>query len=148
MPFIQAMALTVALRVMVLVLAGAGKFMVTNGISRTMVPSTSAGVGHSTSSFGNTVVESWWGVKPFLLVEVQNALPEDEVFIHMQDEGGRDVKMDGDGGWSGSRSGIRCYRRDFDQPESIQSLNLEIVLSRPMKFEFLINPADVQPAKP
>ena len=134
--------------VTVLVLAGAGKFMVTNGVARSMMPSTSAGVGHSSSSFGNTVVETWWSAKPFLLVEVKNALPEDEVFIRMLDNQGRVVKLEDDGSWSGSRPGLRCYRRDFDRPEGARSLNLEIVVSRPLGFEFMVNPADVQPAKP
>jgi hypothetical protein len=134
--------------VSVLVLAGAGEFMITNGVSRAMMPFTKRGSGHSTMSFGNTAVESWQGEKPFLLIEVQKALPEDEVFIRMFDEQGRAVKLERDGGWSGDRSGVRVYRRDFDGLENVQSVNLEVVLSRPLGFEFIVNPADVQPAKP
>lgn len=138
----------VGVRVTALVLAGAGTFMVTNGISRAMLPPTTKGSGHSTSSFDHTAVESWQGEKPFLLVEVQNAQPDDEVFIRLLDEQNRVVKLEREGGWSGSRSNVRFYRRDFDRLEDGQSLTLEIVVSQPLGFEFMVDPADVQATKP
>lgn len=131
-------------RVTVLVLAGSGTFMVTNGVSRAMLPPTNKGSDYSVSSFGNTVVEAWRGDQPFLLVEVKNAQPDDEVFIGLLDEESRAVKLEPDGGWSGGRSGVRYYRRDFERPANVQSVKLEIVVSRPLEFEFLVNPADVQ----
>ncbi|MCW5551759.1 MAG: hypothetical protein KIS67_06260 [Verrucomicrobiae bacterium] len=135
-------------RVTAQVLTGAGTFIVTNGVSRAMVPPATQGSGYSTSSFGNTIVESWHGEMPFLLVEVRNAQPGDELFIGMFDEQGRLVELERDGGWSGGRSGVQYYRRDFKRPVKVQSVNLKIVVSRPLGFEFLVNPADVQPAKP
>ncbi len=135
-------------RVTALVLAGSGTFMVTNGVSRAMLPPTNKGSDYSVSSFGNTVVEAWRGDQPFLLLEVRNAQPEDEIFIGMFDEQGRSVKLERDGGWSGGRSGVQYYRRDFERPENVQSLNLKIVVSRPLGFEYLVKPADLQPAQP
>lgn len=135
-------------RVTALVLAGSGTFMVTNGVSRAMLPPTNRGSDYSVSSFGNMVVEAWRGDQPFLLLEVRNAQPEDEIFIGVLDEQGRSVKLERDGGWSGGRSGVQYYRRDFERPENMQSLNLTIVVSRPLEFEFLVKPADLQPAQP
>lgn len=134
--------------VSVLVLSGAGELLITNGVSRAIQPSARPGSEHSTMAFGNTVVESWQGDKPFLLVEVQRTLPDDEVFIGMFDEKGHLMKQEQEGGWSSNRSGTRVYRRNFDQMEALRSVNLEIVLSRPVGLEFFISPAEVQPAHP
>ena len=131
-----------------LVLAGAGQFMVTNGLSRAMLPTAPLRSNHSTSSFGNTVVESWQGQKPFLLVQVRNPRQDDQVFIRLLDDHGRAMKLEREGDWSGNRSGVRFYRRDFDRPADVRSVKLEIAVSRPLGFEFMVNPADVQPAKP
>lgn len=135
-------------RVTALVLAGSGTFMVTNGVSRAMLPPMNKGSDYSVSSFGNTVVDAWQGDQPFLLVEVKNAQPDDEVFIGLLDEQSHAVQLERDGGWSGGRSGVRYYRRDFERPANVQSVKLEIVVSRPLEFEFLVNPADVQRPKP
>jgi len=128
-----------------LLLAGAGRLHITNGVRRGM--STNAVTQRSSSSEGTNRIETWGSASPFLLVEVQNVQPEDEIRLRLIDDQGREIKLTDPSGSSGFGFGGHIYKRSFIPPDDAKSLTLEAVVNRPLVFEFMVNPADVQPAK-
>ena len=126
-----------------LVIAGAGQFCLTNGVQRGMSPVISNG--YSTSSQGTTRIESWGSVLPFLLIEAQNVQPDDEIRVRLLDERGREIKLGDSSGYDGMAKAGRLYKRSFTPPDDAKFLTLEVLVNRPLRFEFMVNPADVQP---
>ena len=127
-----------------LVLAGPGQFCITNGFHRGMAPGLSNS--RSTSSQGTNTVESWGSPLPFLLVEAKNVQPDDEILLRLMDDQGREIKLGDTGGYDNLPNGGRLYKRTFTALDDAKSLTLEVLVNRPLIFEFMINPADVQPA--
>ena len=125
-----------------LVLAGPGQFCITNGFHRGMAPGLSNS--RSTSSQGTNTVESWGSPLPFLLVEAKNLQPDDEILLRLMDDQSREIKLGG--GYDILPNGGRLYKRTFTARDDAKSLMLEVLVNRPLIFEFMINPADVQPA--
>ncbi len=128
-----------------LVLAGPGRIHITNGVERGM--SSDISTGASTSSYGTTRIESWGGHLHFLLVEAQDVQKSDEILVRLLDENGREIKLDASGSYSGLDKGGRMYKRSFTPPDGVKSLTLEVIVNRPLIFEFMVNPAEVQPAQ-
>ena len=128
----------------VIALVGPGRFYLTNGVDRGVSSDTSTG--SSTSTSGTNRTESWGGPQHFLLLEARNVQPNDEILMRFVDEGGREIKLGDSSGYSGGENGARTYKRNFTPPASVTSLNLEVIVNRPLVFEFMVNPADVQPA--
>lgn len=126
-----------------LVLAGPGQFCITNGVHRGMAPGLSNS--RSTSSQGTNTVESWGSPLPFMLVEAKNMQPDDEILLRLLDDKGREIKLGDTSGYDGTANGGRLYKRTFTPSDDAKSLTLEILVNRPLIFEFLINPADIQP---
>ncbi len=130
-----------------LVLAGAGEFYVTNGMYRGM--SSRVASSRSTWSQGTNRVESWASPQPFLLMEAKNVQPDDEIVGTLHDDQGREIKMSDSDGYDVLPNGGRLYKRSFAPPsDDTKSLTLELRVNRPLVFEFMVNPADVQPANP
>jgi hypothetical protein len=128
--------------VKVLVLAGAGQLTITNGVQHFMLPpSPGSGSGHSTYSTGTSTVESWSSNDPFLLVEANNCQANDEVEFHLHDDQGREIKVNTNGYQGG---GVRKYNPTYNPPGDAKFVTLTIVVNRPLPFEFMVNPADVQ----
>ena len=48
----------------------------------------------------------------------------------------------------GSSNGKWTYTTRFEIPSDAKTLSLEVIVSRPLVFEFMVNPKDVQAAKP
>lgn len=126
------------------VISSPGRFYVTNGVSRALDPSDNDGSGSSSSWNANTRVESWGYKKPFLLLQVSGQEPGDEIRIKVFDEQGRKLNTDADA----TEIGTTFYRTRFDIPSDVKTLALEVIVSRPLVFDFMVNPKDVQPAKP
>ncbi len=137
----------------VLVLAGAGELEISNGVSRHMLPGGPASNRHSietsggVNSPGGWTNETWGGSASFFLVQVQNARPDDEIEFHLRDDHGRDVKTTANG-YQTTSNGMRMYQPEFTPPGDVRLMNLEIVVNRPLFFEFFVNPADVRASKP
>jgi hypothetical protein len=126
-----------------LVLAGPGRIHITNGVERGMSSDTSTGP--SSSSQGTTRIESWGGPLHFLLVEARDVQRHDEILVRLLDENGREIKLADSAGYHGLDKGGRMYKRSFTPPDGAKSLTLEVIVNRPLIFEFMVNPADVQP---
>ncbi len=130
------------------VLAGTGQFGISNGITRFMLPHSLPGSdgGHSTSSTIHGTVETWNHSTPFLLVEVRNTQAEDEIQFHIRDDSGRDIEGNYSS-YSGSGGGTRVYELPIHPAKEAKSISVQILVNHPLSFYFLVNPADVRPAK-
>jgi len=126
----------------VLVIGGAGKFGLSNGVTRFMVPGSPASGGHSTSSSSGGMVETWDSSTPFLLIEARNTRPDDEIQVHVRDDSGREVVVEMNG-YSGLSGGVRTYLPGFIAPAGAKSVTVTAVVNRPLVYDFLVNPADV-----
>ena len=126
---------------------GAGTLYITNGSQRAMTTDYKGSWG--TTSSGNITVESFGGKQPFLLMEIAGLGNHDELRLRLTDDQGRPVKHEDEGSYhyrSGSKA--RIYRPSIEVTNEVQSLSLEIVVSRAKEFVFYINPADIQPPQP
>jgi hypothetical protein len=143
----------IGVNVKVLVLAGTGELVISNGVSRHMRPAGYASVGYSTESTGafnnhaGWTNETWGGRTPFFLVQVQNARPDDEIEFYLRDDHGRDVKITANG-YQTPSNGIRMYQPEFTPPDDARFVSLEAIVNRPLVFEFFVNPADVRAPTP
>jgi hypothetical protein len=130
-------------------IGGPGAIANTNGTGWFMMPGRATGMEHSTTSDGKTSIEKYGSLKPFLLLDALNVQPNDEIRVRIRDDQGREVKVD-DSGYS-SRStasgDARAYMRRFQPAADAKSLNLEIIVNRPLQFEFIVNPAEVKSGK-
>jgi hypothetical protein len=131
----------------VLVLAGAGTFGLSNGTTRFMLPP-SSGTGNGWRKTTNGVVwlEEWFSTTPFLMVEARNLQANDEVQVYFRDQSGHVIKAE-PRRTTAILPGAHIFKFPFDPPEGASSLDVTVVVSRPLSFEFLINPADVRPEK-
>lgn len=128
-------------------LYGAGTLYITNGSQRAMTTDYQGSWG--TTSSGNTTVESFGGKQPFLLMEVAGLGDNDQFRLRLTDDQGRPVKHEDYGSYhyrSGSKA--RIYKPSIEVTNQVQSLSLEVVISRAKEFVFYINPADIQPPQP
>jgi hypothetical protein len=134
----------------VAVLCGPGCLVVTNGTSRSMPPAEQGRTGHVSygpTSNGNPPVEEWGTTNSFFLVNVANVQPNDEIRFYLRDDRGREIKIVANG-WNSSANGGRIYQPTFSAPADARSMTFEVIVSRPLVFDFLVRPKDVQPAKP
>jgi hypothetical protein len=130
--------------VKVLVLAGAGSFGLSNGVTRFMQPPPQGTGGAFSSTVGNGYsVETWGSSTPFLLVEVRNAQPDDDIQIHLLDNSGREEKIETSRNGTAS-SALSIYKFAFDPPQGTKFVTLTLVVNRPLLFDFLVDPADVR----
>lgn len=128
----------------VLVLAGAGSFGLSNGVTRFMQPPPQGTGGAFGSTVGNGYsVETWGSSTPFLLVEVRNAQPDDDIQIHLLDKSGREEKIETSRNGTLS-SGANIYKFAFDPVQDAKFVTITLVVNRPLLFDFLVNPADVR----
>ena len=124
--------------------SAAGDSSVTNGAG-SAVTTVKPGLGFSIQKNGTNTVASWTSDKPFVVVEIQNREKTDEVLVNIFDETG--LKLNSkkstalapryDGGPSTHRIELDLW------PES-KSLAVEVILNRPLFFDFLVNPKDLQ----
>jgi hypothetical protein len=127
-------------RINLLVLAGAGTITISNGVARSMSPTVS--YSNSSSSDGRNRTESWGRSTSFLLVETTNTQEGDEIEVHVRDENGKEIKVESNG-YSGRSGGIRTYGPGFKVPDGVKSLSVQIIVNRPLPFDFMVNPKDV-----
>ena len=130
------------------ILAGGGTFCISNGGTRIMLPPDESlkGGGAFWSSLPVPVMRTWSSGFPFLLVETRNTRPGDEIQIHALDENGRAVKVEMHT-YDPETNGDNGYEPTFVPPVSAKFLTVIVAVSRPLSFEFLVNPADVRTTK-
>jgi len=131
----------------ILVLAGTGTFGISNGITRFMLPTSSGAGGRSTTSQGTNTTEYWGIGAPTLLVEARNLQGDDEIQFHASDDTGRELNV-ASYGYDGINGGGRMYKPSFTPLDGAKSVTIQIMINRPLRFEFLVNPADVPVGKP
>ena len=102
---------------------------------------------------GNDGFSVWWEVNtPFLLIETTNSQPDDrlEVFLHYDtgnNPGGSDRVFYG--GAAGNRyRNTFLHQIPFRPPPGAKIFSMMVIINRPLAFEFMINPADIQIANP
>lgn len=131
------------------VLSSPGRFYVTNGIQRAFDASKPDDSGFSSSTSGNIREDFFGSSKPFLMVEVRNQQDGDDIRIDVFDEQGHKLNDHPNGTLvQGRNSGVSLFVVRFDTPSDAKSLSLELIVSRPLVFEFMVNPKDVQAGKP
>jgi hypothetical protein len=125
----------------------AGTLYFTNGVMGSLVSRGSRAGTQGSSSDGKTRTEYWGGSQPFFLVAAQNVTWDDEVRFRLRDDAGREVKLTEDSGSHGLQGGGRMFLRSFERPTNAVTLTLEVLVSRPLSFEFFLDPAEIPTAK-
>ncbi len=125
-------------------LVGVGTLAITNRTSYAMIPKR---LGYSRRSDAHTTVETWGSMKPFLLIESGPPDPLDEIRFRLISSDGREIPLESSG-WYGTPEGGRKYQQKFDVTNDISSMSLEVIVSRARLFEFMVDPTEVQRAKP
>ena len=128
-------------------LANAARFYVTNGLQYGSNPFTEADGDGSWSSSGNTRIESWASSNLFTVLEATGYLEDDEIRLRLLDEQGGELSFRGREGYDGTDRG-RMYKLQFPPPAGVKTVSLEVIVSRPLHFHFIVNPKDVLPPKP
>lgn len=123
-------------------LVGEGTLCITNGTNYAMTSSLPRS-GWGRSSDGTTTVESISGMLPFFLIKTDSLPDADEVRFRVVGGDGKEIPVQ-DNGWSGTGDGGRRYQKLFDVTNAVDSVSLEVIVSRPRIFEFMVNPAAVQ----
>ena len=124
---------------------GPGSLYVTNGATWVMLPAQTGQSGHGSTSDGKTSVEYWDVPTPFIFVEVSGADSDDDVRFRLTESSGREIKLDAQG--YNTSNNRRVYVEHIRSSEDARSMNLEIIISRPLPFEFMIDPKKIQPTK-
>ncbi len=124
------------------VLASPGELVISNGV-RSFVAGNQSG-GHSTSSSATATIETWSSPRHFFLIEVNGAASDDEIRFHLRDQSGAKIPTT-ERGTDHINGGGRIYRPMFTLPEQSTSLSMDVILSRPLSFDFVVDPRDLQP---
>jgi hypothetical protein len=127
----------------VLVLASAGSFGLSNGVTRFMLPVSQGSSGHSISSGSKDTIETWGRPTPFLMVEAHNMQQDDELHANIFDQNGEELKV-AMAGYDIGKNGARIYKPGFNPAPRTKSLSMRIFVSRPLPFEFIVRPEEVR----
>ena len=127
----------------VLALASAGSFGLSNGVTRFMLPISQGSSGHSVSSGSKDTIETWGSPPPFLMVEARNMQQDDELHAQIRDQSGEELKVTM-AGYNTGQNGARIYKPGFNPAPGTKSLTVRIWVSRPLPFEFIVRPEEVQ----
>ena len=124
-------------------IADQGTLYFTNGVVGALAP---GNAGRGSTSDGQTTVEYWSSDRPFLLLEIQGATWEDETRLRLGDQTGQELKLDANPGYDGLNGGGQMHLRKLAITTNTTALSLEVIVSRPLTFEFFIRPDEVRPA--
>lgn len=130
-------------------LAGPGTLCITNGTNFGMPPiGSGSGSSWSTSSDGKTTVEEWGSAQPSFLVEITGVDSNPRINFRLTSDTGREIPLDeSSGGYTRSgRANTLVYHKKFTPPIGTRIVHLDISVSRPLEFEFVIDPRDIRRA--
>lgn len=99
--------------------------------------------GWSSTSDGRTRVEEIAAEEPFFLIQTSRIESDAEVRLRVIGSDGGEIKTHNNG-WHGQEGGGRRYQQMFDVTNAVDTISLEVIVSRPRVFEFFVNPAEVQ----
>ncbi len=129
------------------VLVGGGQFMITNGTARGMTAIASSGRGHSESTSSTERIETWSHNVPFFLIEFNGIKQNDELRVRVRDEQG--VKVDIGSSthrYESNRAGQRSYLIELNSVPVPKVVSLALMISRPLEFDFMVDPKEVKMA--
>ena len=125
---------------------GPGRLSLTNGLTWGFDPSLASSGGSGSTSDGKTQVEYWTTSASFVFVEVTHLQSTDEVRLVAHDERGRNVSINANNGSHYRQNSL--VRMDTIQPSAdARSLTIEVFISRPLAFDFMIDPKEIQAAQ-
>lgn len=130
-------------------LVGIGKLTLTSNTFVSVEPlpsSLSKGYDGGGSDGRNT--EWWESSRPNLWVETTNARPDEQIEVFVHYDAGNDPYSEQNHYRSyGNKYKNPCiYEVPFKPPPEAKSFTVTVLINRPLPFEFIVNPADVQPA--
>ncbi len=127
-------------------LCGPGRLLVTNGVGRGVLPPNHPhfSVGHSVSQSAGERLDSWGSLTPFLWVATAGMGDQDQLRVRAVTESGEERALDTRRGYSPGANGERIYILDLPFTNGILA-RLESVVSRPLKFEFFVDPKAILP---
>jgi hypothetical protein len=133
-------------------LAGAGELTLSNDNSVFMkAPQPGANSNFRMVPDNSGSSQSWESLGPFLMIETTNSQPDGELEVFLHYDTGNPETSDSIYyvGTAGSR-----YRSTFMHqislrpPQGVKTVSMTIIVNRPLPFEFMINPADIQVSNP
>lgn len=119
-------------------LAGPGKLVISNRLHRSMAQVSGPQSGHSTTQFDTNFVETWGNTQHFILLEATNVLSNDELQFHLIDNNNERIETR-NSGYYGSQ-GRRIYQRVFTPATNAQTISIEVIISRPLRFDYVVDP--------
>jgi len=128
-------------------LGNSGLLAISNQLTRTMHPlDPKETLGWSSVGDATNGWENWASARPFIILEAAGAQKTDEITLSLADEDGREIKLDDPKGYYGRSGppGRRLYARSFSVRPDTKHVSLEIIVSRSLEFEFLIDPAEIR----
>lgn len=126
-----------------LLLVAPGRLSRTNGQPFFLEPGT-FGSGSGSSSTGASIHRYWNSDTPALFFEIRGLGDHDEVRFQITGSDGRKIELE-DSGTSWEQDLRTGYRR-FPPAELPETFNLELIVSRPLSFEFMIDPREIRGA--
>ena len=103
--------------------------------------------GRSTSSNGRVTIENWGSDRTLLKFETQNQQADDVIELILRDDLGEILKVDFSDSHSYTATN-RTYRHRFSPPAEAKSISIEMAVNRPLPFEFIFSPHDIQAPLP
>lgn len=123
--------------------SGTGEIFVTNGFNLPLT--TKPGSGISVIRNGTNTLMSWRSKKPFVLVDAENVQPDDTLYVYVVDEKGEKLNAGDLSPVYRMSDGSQFVRRiGFNPKPETKSVTVEILLNRPLVFDFLVDPKDIQ----
>jgi hypothetical protein len=134
-------------RLQVVALCGPGRLMVTNDAAHGVLPPGHPGfsTAPSVSVSSGVRTSSWGSWMPFMWTTVSGMGDDDELRVRAFNDSGEERGLNANRGYSPGPNGERVYMLDLPFTNGLLA-RLEMVVSRPLKFEFYVDPKAVRPA--
>ncbi len=126
--------------------AASARFFVTNGVRPGSLPYD--GTGYSRTEDDEGRVESWSGKNHFVLLESEGSLYEHIVRLRLLSDHGQEIPSTNQNSrWECTQQAV-MHRLDFSPHPDTKFISLEAIVSRPLHFDFIVNPKEVVRSQP
>jgi hypothetical protein len=126
-------------------LSAPGRLSVTNGLPPVLAPNPIGGSSGGSGSDGTTDYRYWTSEHPALLIHAAGIELDDELRCTVRGPNGEEFKTQ-NSGYDTDASGRREYLLKATGPITTKTLSLEVVVSHPLKFEFMVDPKSIRAA--
>ncbi len=130
-------------------LAGAGELTLRSNTFVSMKPlPSSLSKGYDGGGGDGRTTEWWESSRPNLWVETTNAQPDEQIEVFVHYDAGNDPYSEQNHyrSYGNKYRNPSIYKVPFKPPPEAKSFTVTVLISRPLPFEFMINPADIQRA--